>query len=223
MPKITEYEALEPPIEEEEKEEESPTKKAKIRRNLSVHVNSTVKSDKLNRNFSTPHLRPIQLRQESMKSTESKDSLKSSCSKIARPMSRIDIFYTGSIRNIDDEDFDDIETVGLRPNQQSYVSIGGMKGSHSSQVFPRNSLLDTSAVEHEEKEEDTGIVSVLKTMLNPSILKILNSFYLVSVMCSDFLDSMFPSSTSPPWHPVTNQSQMSKQLFFFQLLEFPTL
>jgi len=171
MPKITEYEALEPPIEEEEKEEESPTKKAKIRRNLSVHVNSTVKSDKLNRNFSTPHLRPIQLRQESMKSTESKDSLKSSCSKIARPMSRIDIFYTGSIRNIDDEDFDDIETVGLRPNRQSYVSIGGMKGSHSSQVFPRNSLLDTSAVEHEEKEADTGIVSVLKTMLNPSILK----------------------------------------------------
>jgi len=167
MPKITEHETFE----EEEKEEKSPTKHTKMKRNLSVHVNATVSRDKINRNFSTPHLRPIQIRQDSMRSTESKDSLKSSSSKIARPMSRIDIFFSGSIRQIDDEEFDDIETVGLRPNRQSYVSIGGMKGCHGSQVFPRNSLIDTSAVEQDEKEEDSGIVSVLKNMLNPSILK----------------------------------------------------
>jgi len=176
MPKIAENEAYEPNLEEEDEDEdhepyvrESPKKKANIRRNLSV--NSAVTSGKINRNFSTPHLRPIQARQDSMKSTGSINSLKSSSSKIARPMSRIDIFYTGSIRNIDDEELDDIETVGLRPNRQSYVSIGGMKGSQGSQVFPRNSLIDTGIVESEEKEEDSGIVSVLKTMLNPTILK----------------------------------------------------
>ena len=91
-------------------------------------------------------------------------------------MSRIDIFYTGSIRNLDEDD--DAETVGLRPNRQSYVSIGGMKGvkgSQGRQIFmPRNSLIDTAIVEkeeQEEKEDDSGIVSVLKTMLNPTILK----------------------------------------------------
>ena len=38
-------------------------------------------------------------------------------------MSRIDIFYTGSIRNISEED-----EMALKSNRQSYVSIGGMKG-----------------------------------------------------------------------------------------------
>lgn len=177
MPKIAENEAYEDQEEEEEEDndaytKESPHKKTSIRRNLSV--NSAVTSNKINRNFSTPHLRPIRTRQDSIKSTASNNSLKSSSSKIARPMSRIDIFYTGSIRNIDDEDFDDIETVGLRPNRQSYVSIGGIKGtkgSQGSQFFPRNSLIDTGITESEEKEEDSGIVSVLKTMLNPTILK----------------------------------------------------
>jgi MFS family permease len=174
MPKIAENEAYEPHLEEGDIEEEnyikeSPKKKTNIKRNLSV--NSTVTNGKINRNFSTPHLRPIQTRQDSMRSTGSTNSLRASSTKIARPMSRIDIFYTGSIRNIDDEDFDDIETVGLRPNRQSYVSIGGMKGSQGSQVFPRNSLIDTGVGEIEEKVEDSGIVSVLRTMLNPTILK----------------------------------------------------
>jgi len=180
MPKIAENEAYEPNLEEEEEEEdgnesqrerESPKKNTSIRRNLSVNLKAP--NAKINRNFSTPHLRPIRVRQDSIKSTSSINSLKSSCSKMARPMSRIDIFYTGSIRNLDDED--DAETVGLRPNRQSYVSIGGMKGpkgSQGSQVFiPRNSLIDTAMAEKEEKEDDSGIVSVLKTMLNPTILK----------------------------------------------------
>lgn len=150
----------------------SPKKNAHLKRNLSA--SNAIPSGKINRNFSTPHLRPMKIREDSLLSIGSNNSLKSSSSKMPRPMSRIDIFYTGSIRNIDEEEFDDIETVGLKPNRQSYVSIGGMKGikgGGGSQVFPRNSLLDTALTEPEEMEDDTGIISVLKTMLNPALLK----------------------------------------------------
>ena len=55
---------------------------------------------------------------------------------IVRPMSRADIFYSGSIRQISEQGVD-METVGLRTNKQSFVSLS----SSNSMVIPRNSLM----------------------------------------------------------------------------------
>jgi hypothetical protein len=45
----------------------------------------------------------------------------------------------------------------------------GRRRSQGSQIFiPRNSLLDAPAVDKEDDNVDSGIVAMLKTMLNPS-------------------------------------------------------
>jgi len=143
-------------------------RRARRERRLSERRQSTTR---IGRNYSTPYLQPV--RQDSIISSTSIKSLKASesFSKIARPMSRIDIFYTGSIKNINEED-----EIILKSNQQSYVSIGGMRGkkgsSQGSQIFiPRNSLIDNTVVEKEDDEADDGITAILKTMLDPFILK----------------------------------------------------
>lgn len=153
-------------VEKEENKNESrldaETRKARRERRLSERRMS---SNRISRNYSTSYLQPV--RHDSIISSTSNKSLKASSSslKLARPMSRIDIFYTGSIRNINEED-----EMALRSNRQSYVSIGGMKGRRGS-FIPRNSLLDSAAVENEDENEDSGIGAMLKTMLNPVILK----------------------------------------------------
>merc|ERR1719318_785127 len=80
-------------------------------------------SNRISKNYSANYLQPV--RHDSIVSSTSNKSLKGSLSsaKLARPMSRIDIFYTGSIRNISEED-----ELALKSNRQSYVSIGGTRG-----------------------------------------------------------------------------------------------
>jgi len=149
--------------------QEAEARKARRERRLSERRFSNTR---ISRNFSSSYLQPVRVRHDSIMSTTSNKSLKGSASssKLPRPMSRIDIFYTGSIRNISEED-----ELGLRSNRQSYVSIGGMKGRRGSQgsqiFFPRNSLVDTTIVEEECENVDNGVLAMLKTMLNPELLK----------------------------------------------------
>ena len=124
--------------------------------------------NKMSKNYSASYLQPV--RHDSIVSSSSMKGSESEA-RLARPMSRIDVFYTGSIRNISEED----ERV-LRSNRQSYVSIGGVRGgrsSHGSQIFmPRNSLLEMPHVDNKDEDVDSsGVVAMLKTMLNPVILR----------------------------------------------------
>ena len=118
-------------------------------------------------NFSTPHLRPVPHRRESVDSAiiRSDQELRGSEAKLPRPMSRADIFYTGSIRNLVEE-----ETVedGLKPNRQSFISLR----RRSSIVMPRNSLIGVVKEEDEMKEEkdEPGIMAVLSSMTNLELL-----------------------------------------------------
>merc|ERR1711962_971337 len=91
----------------------------------------------LQSNLSTPHLRPSWSwsRRESQVSQIQGLDLKMSASsaRLPRPMSRKDVFYTGSIINMVEEEPGET----LRNNVASYVSLG--KGSNI--LMPRDSLV----------------------------------------------------------------------------------
>jgi MFS family permease len=189
MPKIAEEEEpLREPQEEEEQEEEEEEEPLKIgggltggkqvseggpgsrprRRNESENYPPTAaRFGTMRPNFSTPHLRPVPHRRESVDSAiiRSDQELRGSEAKLPRPMSRADIFYTGSIRNLVEE-----ETVedGLKPNRQSFISLR----RRSSIVMPRNSLIGVVKEEDEMKEEkdEPGIMAVLSSMTNLELL-----------------------------------------------------
>ena len=117
-------------------------------------------------NFSTPHLRPVPHRRESVDSAivRSDQELRGSEAKLPRPMSRADIFYTGSIRNLVEEEAED----GLKSNRQSFISLR----RRSSIVMPRNSLIPAVKEEEEEgkEEEEQGVLAVLSSMTNLELL-----------------------------------------------------
>ena len=145
--------------------------KAHIVRNMSLNISSS--GDKVTRNYSTPYLRPVP---SSVSIMSSRDQ-RMTGSLVIRPLSRLDIFYSGSIRQISDEDIE-TEARGLQTNRQSFVSIGA-RSSSNSLVIPRNSLVSDSevisAVQTEKDVLDQGegesaFMTVLKTMLNPSLM-----------------------------------------------------
>jgi len=119
-------------------------------------------------NFSTPHLRPVPHRRESVDSAiiRSDQELRGSQAKLPRPMSRADIFYTGSIRNLVEEEAED----GLKSNRQSFISLR----RRSSIVMPRNSLIGVVKEEEGAKEgmeeDEQGILAVLSSMTNLELL-----------------------------------------------------
>ena len=149
----------------------------KMQRNMSLNLQ--VKAEKMDRNYSTPYLRPVPS-SLSVMSMARKDSATNG--KIVKPMSRLDIFYSGSIRNIEDENLD-TETLGLKSNRQSFVSFGALpKGkSQASLMIGRNSLVSQNSLKrnslvsshslasHPEKED--SIKNVMKNMLDPTLLK----------------------------------------------------
>ena len=98
-----EYDEQEQDTEENKNESrlDAETRRARRERRLSERRMST---NRMSRNYSATYLQPV--RHDSIISSTSNKSLKGSVSsaKLARPMSRIDIFYTGSIRNISEED-----------------------------------------------------------------------------------------------------------------------
>ena len=141
-----------------------------IQRNMSLNISQ----DKFSRNFSTPYLRPV----SSNLSMMSASSRKESVSRIVRPMSRVDIFYSGSIRQINDPDLLDTETIGLRENRESFVSIGPVHragGSSNSLVVPRSSLVDSGSAQLPDNinqpEDDESIMRTIKSMVNLELLK----------------------------------------------------
>ena len=154
----------------------SPTK-TQIVRNMSLNIATS--GDKFSRNYSTPYLRPVPSSGSIMSSGDPRERVGSSWGPVVRPLSRVDIFYSGSIRHIDTENID-TETRGLQTNRQSFVSIGARsRGSSNSIVIPRNSLIPDSGVVNtaqtekdglDQKESENAFVNVLKTMLSPSLM-----------------------------------------------------
>jgi len=191
MPKIAEeaeplQERQEEQEEDEEEEEEEPLKigggltggkttsegpgSRPRRRNESENYPPTpTRFGTMRPNFSTPHLRPVPHRRESIDSAivRSDQELRGSEAKLPRPMSRADIFYTGSIRNLVEEEAED----GLKSNRQSFISLR----RRSSIVMPRNSLIGVVKEEEEgkegkEEEDEQGILAVLSSMTNLELL-----------------------------------------------------
>ena len=190
MPKIAEEEEPLQERQEEEEEEEEEEEPLKIgggltggkqvseggpgsrprRRNESENYPPTAaRIGTMRPNFSTPHLRPVPHRRESVDSAivRSDQELRGSEAKLPRPMSRADIFYTGSIRNLVEE-----ETVedGLKSNRQSFISLR----RRSSIVMPRNSLIgvvkEEEEMEGKEEKDEQGIMAVLSSMTNFELL-----------------------------------------------------
>ena len=169
-------------LEEEEEEEEEPLKigggltgekegpgSRPRRRNESENYPPTAaRFGSIRPNFSTPHLRPVPHRRESVDSAiiRSDQELRGSQAKLPRPMSRADIFYTGSIRNLVEEEPED----GLKSNRQSFISLR----RRSSIVMPRNSLIGVVKEEEGAKEgmeeDEQGILAVLSSMTNLELL-----------------------------------------------------
>lgn len=92
-----------------------------------------------------------------------------STARLPRPMSRRDIFYTGSIRNLVTEEEQETALGGLRSNRQSYVSL--RRGS--SVLLPRNSLIDTAVREDGGKEEEQKqgrLLQMITSMADPVLL-----------------------------------------------------
>jgi hypothetical protein len=83
-------------------------------------------------------------------------------------MSRKDIFYTGSIVNLVEEE-EEVGPLGhgLRPNRQSYISLRRGSGT----VMPRNSLVDPVKEEVVKEQEDSLLMSMLASMADPRLLK----------------------------------------------------
>ena len=146
----------------------------KIHRNMSLNLQ--VKAEKINRNHSSPYLRQVRS-SLSVMSMAGKDSAGNK--KIVKPMSRLDIFYSGSIKNIDDT-----ESLGLKANRQSFVSFRASPRfksqtslvlgrnslvSQNGLVLARNSLSSASVASHQDQRD--SIAKVTKRMLNPSLMK----------------------------------------------------
>lgn len=82
-------------------------------------------------------------------------------------MSRRDIFYTGSIRNLVEEEEEEEEgRAGLRSCRASYISL--RRGS--STVLPRESLVGKEEGGKGEEEEGR-LLSMLKAMADPVLLR----------------------------------------------------
>ena len=151
--------------------------KTQIVRNMSLNIATS--GGKFSRNYSTPYLRPVPSSGSIMSSGDPGERVGSSWGPVVRPLSRVDIFYSGSIRHIDTENID-TETRGLQTNRQSFVSIGAKsRGSSNSIVIPRNFLIPDSGVVNtaqtekdglDQKESENAFVNVLKTMLKPSLM-----------------------------------------------------
>ena len=189
MPKIAEeaeplQERQEENMEEEEEDEplkigggltgtnkvgEGPGSRPRRRNESENYPPTAARFSTMRPNFSTPHLRPVPHRRESVDSAivRSDQELRGSEVKLPRPMSRADIFYTGSIRNLVEEE---VEEEGLKSNHQSFISLR----RRSSIVLPRNSLI--GAVVNEEvkeevkEEEEQGILATLSSMTNMKLL-----------------------------------------------------
>jgi len=89
-----------------------------------------------------------------------------STAKLVRPMSRKDIFFSGSIRNMTEND-----EAGIKSNRESLVSFRGRRGHQD--VMRRSSLLHDSSLAEPRKSgpEDTNdFLDLLKSMLNPTIM-----------------------------------------------------
>ena len=156
--------------------EASPVKNhTHIVRNMSLNI--PISGDKFTRNYSTPFLRPVPSSVSIMSSREPGERRGSGSRPVVRPLSRVDIFFSGSIRHISDENID-TEILGLKANRQSFVSIGAMsRRSSSSLVIPRRSLISDSGMMNQtekdcadDKESDNSFVNALKAMLNPSLM-----------------------------------------------------
>ena len=146
--------------------------KTQIVRNLSLNIANS--GDKFSRNYSTPFLRPVPSSISIKSSREPGERGASTSGLVIRPLNRVDIFYSGSIRQINDDNID-TEIRGLQNNRQSFVSIGaGSRGSSNSLVIPRNSLIpDTAQTEtdvSDPRESENAFVNALTTMLNPSLM-----------------------------------------------------
>ena len=150
--------------------------KTQIVRNLSLNNANSGAGDKFSRNYSTPYLRPVPSSFSIMSSRDPGERMGSGTAPVIKPLSRVDIFYSGSIRQINDEHID-TEIRGLQTNRQSFVSIAaGSRGSSNSLVIPRNSLiLDTTAAQTnvdvlDLRKSENAFVNALKTMLNPALM-----------------------------------------------------
>ena len=145
--------------------------KTQIVRNLSL--NNANSGGKFSRNYSTPYLRPVPSSFSIMSSRDPGERMGSGTAPAVKPLSRVDIFYSGSIRQINEEHID-TEIRGLQTNRQSFVSIAaGSRGSSNSLAIPRNSLIPDSAAAHDVsdiRESENAFVNALKTMLNPALM-----------------------------------------------------
>ena len=128
---------------------------------------------RLSRNMTTTYLQPV--RQDSF--LFSSPSVKSfhgsaSVSRLARPMSRKDIFYAGSINHVNDDE----EIQDLRTNRESLISIGKSRRRSSANpegiVMTRSFLLVEDVKNNNKEDENVGneFMDLLKSMLNPKIL-----------------------------------------------------
>ena len=117
--------------------------------------------------MTTTYLQPV--RQDSLLfSSPSQKSFhgSASVSRLARPMSRKDIFYTGSIQQIQD----DQESQELRNNRESLISFGRhRRGSVMTRSFL---IVDDVKNNNKEAPEEKGndFLSSLMTMLNIKLL-----------------------------------------------------
>ena len=124
----------------------------------------------MRQNFSTPHLRPFSRRESMGRRMSTADTALGTSAqelRLARPMSRRDIFYTGSIRNLVEEGAEG-EEGGLRSNRQSYISLR----RRSSVAIPRNSLIDTPREDDLKEPSGKGLLlQALSSMTEVDLLR----------------------------------------------------
>ena len=143
----------------------------RMQRNMSLNLQ--VRKDKITKNYSSPFLRPVP---SSLSIISLGGKGPGSPGRIVKPMSRRDIFYSGSIRNIQDEQVD-TEILGLSANRQSFVSIRAstIARNQNSFVMARNSLVSQTSLclsqHHQQAEEEDSMRNVIKNMLDPSLMK----------------------------------------------------
>jgi len=133
---------------------------------------------RLSRNMTATYLQPV--RQDSfLFSAPSVKSFHGSASvtRLARPMSRKDIFYAGSIKHLnEDEDVHE-----LRTNRDSLISLGRRKSLRPDQMVMTRSFLLVDDNKNRIKEIDTyeeatttnetnGFLYLLKSMMDPKLL-----------------------------------------------------
>ena len=132
---------------------------------------------RLSRVLTTTYLQPV--RQDSfLFSAPSVTSFhgSSSAARLARPMSRKDIFYTGSIAQISDAEAEDARRGSLvsigRPRSRR-SSGRSRRGTQDPIVVTRSFLLvDNAKNNNKEEEESTNeFLDLMKSMLNPAVLQ----------------------------------------------------